>query len=173
MRSLILMAVAVAFVAVPVHAQVCRNGQCNLRPSQAPRLPVAKAVTKSIVEFVVPPYFAAPAAPVLFEPVHIEHRVVLAAPAAIQTSWAAPVAIQTRGVTPASGNHWGYPGDLGQHLLSSHGISTAGMSHEQMLAAHDAAHRRLRRSSDTSYSGRAPVVTRYVRPFVGRLFFRR
>jgi hypothetical protein len=39
-----------------------------------------------------------------------------------------------------SSNHWSYPGTIDGHLQSTHGISTAGMSREQMLITHDAIH---------------------------------
>lgn len=39
-----------------------------------------------------------------------------------------------------SSNHWSYPGTIDGHLQSTHGISTAGMSREQMLSTHDAIH---------------------------------
>jgi hypothetical protein len=36
--------------------------------------------------------------------------------------------------------HWTYPGTINGHLESTHGVSTAGMSREQMLDLHDALH---------------------------------
>lgn len=37
-------------------------------------------------------------------------------------------------------SHWTYPGTIDGHLRSTHGVSAAGMSREQMLNLHDALH---------------------------------
>lgn len=39
-----------------------------------------------------------------------------------------------------SRGHWSYPGTISGHLQATHGVSTVGMSHEQMLNTHDALH---------------------------------
>lgn len=53
-----------------------------------------------------------------------------------------PVRAVTRTVTApvARAGHWTYPGEISNHLASSHGVSTAGMSREQMLDLHDSLH---------------------------------
>ena len=53
-----------------------------------------------------------------------------------------PVRAVTRTVTApiARAGHWTYPGEIGNHLASSHGVSSAGMSREQMLDLHDSLH---------------------------------
>ena len=46
-------------------------------------------------------------------------------------------------ITPQSNvsrGHWSYPGTISGHLKATHGVSTIGMSHEQMLNTHDALH---------------------------------
>lgn len=39
-----------------------------------------------------------------------------------------------------SAGHWSYPGTISGHLSRTHGVSTAGMTREQMLDLHDALH---------------------------------
>lgn len=53
-----------------------------------------------------------------------------------------PARAVTRTVTApiARAGHWTYPGEIGNHLASSHGVSSAGMSREQMLDLHDSLH---------------------------------
>jgi len=43
-------------------------------------------------------------------------------------------------VSNISRGHWSYPGTISGHLQSTHGVSTVGMSREQMLNLHDALH---------------------------------
>lgn len=40
----------------------------------------------------------------------------------------------------ARGATWTWPGNLGNHLASEHGIDTSGMSHAEMVAVHDSLH---------------------------------
>jgi hypothetical protein len=53
-----------------------------------------------------------------------------------------PTGTPTRAATVsrASAGHWSYPGTIDSHLQSTHGVSTAGMTREQMLNTHDALH---------------------------------
>ena len=70
----------------------------------------------------------------------------------------------------ANAQHWTYPGDLGSHLQSTHGVSTAGLSREQMLNLHDALHE----GRGYQTSGRAYSKTAYTqRRFAPLRFFRR
>lgn len=46
---------------------------------------------------------------------------------------------------PRSG-HWTYPGSIDSHLQAGHGVSTSGMSQEQMLSHHDSLHESTRQS---------------------------
>lgn len=62
-----------------------------------------------------------------------------------------------------SNAHWTYPGDIDSHMAASHGVSTAGMSHEQALSMHDALHEgRTYASSTVTYSSVSAPVVRYV-----------
>jgi len=59
--------------------------------------------------------------------------------------------IQITNVAPVVG-HWSYPGDIATHLAESHGVSAAGMSHEQALTLHDQLHEGgITRSASSSY----------------------
>ncbi|MFO0940071.1 MAG: hypothetical protein U0930_04825 [Pirellulales bacterium] len=42
-------------------------------------------------------------------------------------------------------NHWSHPGDISQHLLVEHGVSTLGMSKESRLSLHDSIHEASKR----------------------------
>lgn len=48
-----------------------------------------------------------------------------------------PVTLYTTDTKPG---HWTYPGDLSDHLRTTHGVSVDGMSKEQMLNMHDVLH---------------------------------
>lgn len=63
-------------------------------------------------------------------------------PVVVYKSAVGPVRAVTRTVTApiARAGHWTYPGEIGNHLASSHGVSSAGMSREQMLDLHDSLH---------------------------------
>ena len=58
--------------------------------------------------------------------------------------WDADKATGVKPVFPYSSNgytpHWTWPGNLAQHLRSTHGINTDGMSQDQMEQAHDRSH---------------------------------
>jgi hypothetical protein len=52
-----------------------------------------------------------------------------------------PTATVTRqAIVSRSSGHWTHPGTIENHLQSTHGVSTAGMTREQMLDTHDALH---------------------------------
>jgi len=59
--------------------------------------------------------------------------------------------------------HWSYPGSIDYHLQYEHGVSIAGMSHEQKLALHDALHegRSSGASRGTQVNAQRPVVRRF------------
>lgn len=61
--------------------------------------------------------------------------------------------------------HWTYPGTIDSHLQSTHGVSTAGMTREQMLNLHDALHegRAVRQTARPAMQVQAPVL-QVVRP---------
>lgn len=40
--------------------------------------------------------------------------------------------------------HWTYPGNLAVHLRQTHGVQTAGLTHQQMLYLHDSLHESTR-----------------------------
>ncbi len=54
----------------------------------------------------------------------------------------APIKAMAKVVTSpiARAGHWTYPGEIGNHLASDHGVATAGMSREQQLDLHDSIH---------------------------------
>ena len=71
-----------------------------------------------------------------------------------------------RGVCPqpvqvSSGPRWTWPGDLGDHLQSTHGVSINGMSQAQMEAIHNQLHNQQRGYVSVNYASTQPV--RYVR----------
>lgn len=49
-------------------------------------------------------------------------------------------------------SHWSYPGDIGSHLASDHGVSAAGMSREQAESWHDRLHESVAGSSRQAYT---------------------
>jgi hypothetical protein len=62
----------------------------------------------------------------------------------------------------ARAGHWTFPGSIDGHLNSTHGVSTAGLSREQMLNLHDALHEGRSVSSSVTSSvivAPRPVVT--------------
>lgn len=67
----------------------------------------------------------------------------------------------------ANAQHWSYPGHIEHHLRVDHGVSTAGMSLEQMLNAHDYIHQGFA-GTQRSYQ----PVRQASRRVVGRLFRR-
>jgi hypothetical protein len=79
---------------------------------------------------------------------------------------AAPVVRVASVPIRVSRSHRPYPGDLGSHLSGTHGVSTAGMSREQMLDLHDSLH-----ESRAYAPARAPqqrYATRPLRTVFGR-----
>jgi len=69
---------------------------------------------------------------------------------------------------PSIGRHWGYEYPLGGHIQGHHGVSVAGLSHEQMLELHDAIH------EGRSHSCQIPVRSVPMQSaFVSRRTFRR
>lgn len=59
--------------------------------------------------------------------------------------------------------HWSFPGDIQSHLRNGHGISTAGMSYEEMLNTHDSIHRAEKygsASSRVSATSKASTVSK-------------
>ena len=57
-------------------------------------------------------------------------------------SRATPLRAVAKSVTSpiARAGHWSYPGSIENHLAATHGMSSSGMSREQMLALHDSLH---------------------------------
>ncbi len=78
-------------------------------------------------------------------------------------------------VQVSSGPRWTWPGDLGDHLQSTHGVSVDGMSQAQMEATHNRLHNQQRGYVSVNYASTQPVrYTRSqpVRRVFGRLFSR-
>jgi len=57
-----------------------------------------------------------------------------------------------------SANHWTYPGTIQNHLATDHGVSTSGMSRQQMLNLHDALHEGRAVSSFVSSPAPVPAL---------------
>jgi len=63
--------------------------------------------------------------------------------------------------------HWSYPGTIQGHLQGTHGVSTAGMSREQMLSLHDALHEGRQVTAAPVDPVKAPVLLAPVPAFTG------
>jgi hypothetical protein len=75
-----------------------------------------------------------------------------------------PTATTTRQAIVSRG-HWSYPGTISGHLQGTHGVSTAGMTREQMLDTHDALHEgRYARPTSTIRVAPTPTLTPVVAP---------
>lgn len=70
-----------------------------------------------------------------------------------------PTAMTTANTSPG---HWSYPGTITNHLESSHGVSTAGLSRQEQLNLHDSLHENG--SVVRSVPGHAPQATTYYYP---------
>jgi hypothetical protein len=74
----------------------------------------------------------------------------------------------------ASAHRWTYPGDLNSHLTQTHGVSTAGLSREQMLNLHDSIHEGRVYEASAGQASRSSVTFRtYQRRFAPFRVFRR
>ncbi len=154
----ILFLIAFSLTTSSVEAQDCLTGTCATRPTKAPVLPVVRevvstgsTVVRSIVETALPPYPVIQQARSNYIPAT---RSSNCSNCSVQSS---TQYYNSSTVTPSMSGHWGYPGSIDQHLLQGHGINPAGMTREQMLAAHDAAHRSQSTVRTYSRSYQAPV----------------
>jgi hypothetical protein len=59
---------------------------------------------------------------------------------------------------------WTYPGELSDHLQQTHGVSTSGLSHSQMLNLHDSIHEVYLVSGSTYSQSRFATSNRFHLP---------
>lgn len=74
-----------------------------------------------------------------------------------------PTAISAAATVDARPGHWSYPGTIDNHLESTHGVATAGLSRQEKLNLHDSLHEG---TASQNVVVSVPRATGYVKPFV-------